>query len=404
MRASVTRWSVKICAAAIVVCLWNCPSVGAQPSKRLIYLGIDTPQISDLPQIVPDLEQSPFDGWVFSVTSDSTRGRERRFDFTWENWGKRAFSQQELQPTVDTLRKTPFKRLTDNFIRVITTPGDIDWFDAQDTVVANARLAGWVAKQGGMKGIFFDPEEYVSPLWDYHKQRHASEKSFQDYAAQVRLRGADVMRAFQAEYPDITILLAFGCSYIYHKEWPAMHGAPAFAADTNDPKKLETFCYGLLAPFLDGMIEAAGPNVRLIDGTEHSYLTLRRKQFIQHRRAFEQHALPFVADDQAYKRKVRLGFGIWVDALWHRDEDERGYFDAPPDGRTKFAGWDGADFSKNYWQPDELQMSITNALRESDQYVWLYSERLFFQGSDKNLPPAYEQAIRNARKAAELPE
>ena len=330
--------------------------------KKLIQFGVESvdTSIANLPKNVPQLEQSPFDGWVFSVSSDSPGAHERRFDFTWGSWSTRAFRKQELRSTVDTLKRTHFTRLTDNFIRINTTPADIDWYDNFDAILNNARLAGWIAKEGGLKGILFDPEEYKSPLFDYHKQIHANSKDFQAYAKQVRQRGVEVMRAFQADYPEITIFLTFGNGYMYFKEWPRMYGGPAFEANTNDPKKMEYFCYGLLAPFLDGMIEAAGPNVVLIDGTEQSYLTVRRKQFIQHRRAFEQHVLPFVADDKKYSKIFRLAFGIWADARWTVDEDDKGFHDAS--SGTEFAGWSATHFERNYWQPQELKLSLVNAL------------------------------------------
>ena len=388
----------------LLIVIWgmNCSfGYSQEQEKKLIHLGIDTPAITSLPSVVSQLEETPFDGWVFKVTSDSPRGRERQFDFTWEGWGRRAFNKQELQPTVDALKQTHFTKLTDNFVCFVTTPADVDWYDNFDAILNNVRLAGWIAKEGGLKGVVFDTEEYTNPLFDYHKQIHADSKDFQAYAKQVRQRGAEVMRAFQTDYPDITIFLLFGNAYMYSKEWPAMHGGPAFDADTNDPKKMEYFCYGLLAPFLDGMIEAAGPNVVLIDGTEQSYLTLRRKQFIQHRRAFEQHVLPFVADDEKYAQVFQLGFGVWADARWGFDEDEKVFHDAS--SGTEFAGWSATRFEKNYWQPDELKLSLINALRETDKYVWLYSERQYYAGDHKNIPPEYEQAIREARTEAGLP-
>ncbi len=101
-----------------------------------------------------------------------------------------------------------------------------------------------MAKQGGVQGILFDPEEYEAPLWDYHRQRDASTKSFEKYAAQVRRRGIEVMNAFRSEYPNITLFIPVATSYIYHKEWPAMYGGPEFAGHTNDLQKLHYFCYG----------------------------------------------------------------------------------------------------------------------------------------------------------------
>ena len=44
-------------------------------------------------------------------------------------------------------------------------------------------------------------------------------------------------------------------------------------------------------------------------------------------------------------------------------------------------------------------MALTNALDLTDEYVWLYSERQFWWGPNENIPPAYEQAVVNVRRA-----
>src|SRR5206468_4664268 len=96
--------------------------------------------------------------------------------FTWELWGSRAFTEEELQPALNDLKATKFKRLTDNFLRFNTTPAKLDWFDDYSAVLNNARLAAWVMREGKCKGILFDIEQYEGQLFDYRKQRDAKTK------------------------------------------------------------------------------------------------------------------------------------------------------------------------------------------------------------------------------------
>ena len=154
----------KIVIFTIVIFCVCLPAI-AESKKKLIHLGIDTPRISSLPQVINQMEEAPFDGWVFCVRSKNPQlslldGVPRTFDFTWGGWGKRAFTRDEIQSSIDNLKKTKFNKFTDNFIRVCVTPGELDWFESHDTVINNVRLAALIAKEGGMKGIFFDPEEY----------------------------------------------------------------------------------------------------------------------------------------------------------------------------------------------------------------------------------------------------
>jgi len=334
------------------------------------------------------------------------RGKERRFDFSWEGWSTRAFTRQELQNSVEDLKATKFERFTDNFIRFCTAPADVDWFDSFDAIVANARQAAWIAREGNTKGVLFDTEAYVNPLFDYRKQKYAGTKSYAEYAAQVRQRGAEVMRAFQEEYPDITIMMLIGhwanFKYGYpNPSNPYNEGENAWNMWTNDPRKLEFFEYGLIAPFIDGMVEAAGPGVKLVDGFEMTYQHLRNQEFVQAQRIFEESTKPFMKDPKKFHEVFTQGFGIFFDSRWQFDVDNQMH-DMPGDRTQTFVGWNTKDFTNNYWQPDEIQMSLTRALKHTQKYVWLYTERTWYWGPNKTIPAEYEQAIRNARRAAGL--
>jgi hypothetical protein len=79
--------------------------------------------------------------------------------------------------------------------------------------VNNARLAAWVAEESGSAGIWFDPEQSHHRLFDYDKQRDAKTRSFEEYAAQARNRGAEVMNAFQEGYPGLTVFFTLAYSF-----------------------------------------------------------------------------------------------------------------------------------------------------------------------------------------------
>ncbi|MHB9070782.1 MAG: hypothetical protein ACYC54_10500 [Sedimentisphaerales bacterium] len=372
----------------------------AHAEKKLIYVGIDKPDVNSLPQIVEQMEQTPFDGWTFGIRSKNAHlslldGRPRKFDFTWGSWSNRVFTHDEIQSSIDSFKNAKFKKFTDNFVYLCVTPGDIDWFDSYDAVLNNVGLAALIAKEGGLKGVFFDPEEYETPLWNYQKQRDVKTKSFDEYAAQVRKRGAEVMQAFQNAYPEITILLAFGHSANYWYETTDNKGNN-FSKCSSDPNKLHYADYGLLSPFLNGMVEVAGSKVKIVDGWENAYFFLRAKEFANGRAAVREKVLPFVSDKGKYSKVYQCGFGIWLDANWL---DGKNRDDYPADGRKEYPGWNNKDFSRNYFQPEEIEMSLKNAFKYSDEYVWLYVERLFYYGSIKNVPDEYIDAICRAKKS-----
>lgn len=361
----------------IALLLITCPvalsadSAGAK-QKKLIEFGWDEPDTAYMRAHVAEMEASPFDGVVFEIKY--LKDGKADGPFVSEAWGKRAFTAADVQPARDDLRATPFKRLTENFLRFDVTPGDVDWFDDDGyrTVAANAKLAAEVARDGHARGILFDIEEYAFPLFTYPKQAHAKDRSWTDYSRQARFRGAQIMRAFQEGYPGLTVFFTFGYTLPY-------------ATTRHDPAKLDAARYGLLAPFLDGMLDVAAPDTKLVDGYERSYAYQSARQFDAARREFETGVLPYVADANRYHARFRLGFGVWLDEDWRK------------------RGWNPSDASKNYFTPAKFQAAVSDALHASDEYVWIYTEKPRWwtpSGKPQDLPAAYESALRDAQQQA----
>ena len=142
---------------------------------------------------------------------------------------------------------------------------------------------------------------------------------------------------------------------------------------------------GLLAPFLDGLVEAARGGTRIIDGYELSYGFREPSQFVEARRLVHEAVLPIVGPREAYRQRVRLAFGLWLDYDWRR------------------LGWSATNPERNYFTPAAFAAALRAALRESDEYVWVYGEtpRWWGQrGSQARIPGAYSRAIRRVAWAS----
>jgi hypothetical protein len=314
------------------------------------------------------MEQTPFDGCVFHVVATTAQGGKE--NFTWLCWSRRVFADAELAPALADLKATPFRRFTHNFLRFNTAPADLDWFDDHSAIVNNARLAARIAREGRCAGILLDVEEYQGKLFTYAQQRDARTRSWDDYAAQVRLRGREVMEAFQDSFPGLTVFLTFG------------HSLPRLKSNHGKTPLAQT-PYGLLAPFLDGLVEAARGGTRLVDGFELSYGYKERAQFDTAHDLMKHGVLPIVADPASYARTVSAGFGLWMDYDWPRH------------------GWNTDDPSKNYFTPESFAASVRWALERSDEFVWIYTETPRWwsdAGKRLKLPDAYETALRQARQ------
>ncbi|UCH34191.1 MAG: hypothetical protein JSV65_16880 [Armatimonadota bacterium] len=334
---------------------------GIGPDRKLIEWGWDQPDTAYLREHIADMERTPFNGVIFGVRAWTKDGPVY---FSHENWGARRFTAEELRPAMEDMRATRFARFTDNFLRLNVTPGNVDWFDPKfEAVIGNTRLAAKVAAAGRVRGFMFDVEMYQSPVFTYRGQKYSAEKSFDEYAAQVRARGREFMSAIQGEVEAPVVMLTFGPSLI--------HQAPQ--------ARLEDIGYGLLPAFVDGMLEAAGPHTVIVDGYEGAYPFRDVAQFSAARRAFAEAGRKFSKRPRLYRERMRLAFGLWMDQGW------------------RSVGWFPDDPEKNQISPLEFEYALHRALAETDKYVWVYSEQPNWYTRDK-LPPGYVRAVRSARR------
>ena len=333
----------------------------AEPSgaKKIIEWGWDEPDTEFIRAKIAKMEEFPFDGLVFHVTSS------KGGNFTWEMWGERKFDVGEFRHSIDNLKATNFQRFTDRFLRVNVTPGAVDWFDEDAWAVVrdNYGVASQVAKQGGCKGFMFDVEQYNSGLFDYGKQKHRETKSFADYQAKLRQRGREWIKEVNRHFPEITILLTFG----YRIAQPP---------EGRDRSEVH---YGLLADFLDGVLEACSERTKIVDAWEYSYPYKERRQFEDGYRTIKEKSLEWTALPESYRRRVQAGFGLWMDCRWRQ------------------VGWNENEFPKNHFTPKEFEAAVRSALQVSDEYVWIYTEQPKWWTGER-LPEEYVEALENARR------
>ena len=345
-----------------LICLVATPAfAGNTKGKKLIEYGWDCPNTEYVRKNIAEMEKVPFDGVVIQVMS-GTGHPAASPSLGWQVFTKEKINPEDCAQAIADLKATKFKKLTDNFIQVISMPGDIDWFDpGWDSVAHNTAMLARVAKQGGCKGIMFDPEEYGQyPIWSYHRMTAEMKvkHTYEEYAAKVRDRGREFIRAINKEFPDITILALFGPSLTY-------------LGQLKNPVS-EVNC-SLLAAFYDGVCEAATSKTILVDGYEMSYGFRTEYKFAEGRQ-FMLDSYKMFTNKEAFKKHVRVGFGVWAD----RNSLE--------------LGWHPDDFSKNYFTPAALRESLNYALGQSDGYVWVYSERFSWWGG--TAPKEFVEALR----------
>src|SRR6185503_14297503 len=173
----------------------------------------------------------------------------------------------------------------------------------------------------------------------------------------------------QRGYPGVTVFLTFGYSLMWNE---MMMNLP-----------LSTSRYGLMVPFLDGMLEATEPPARLIDGFENAYSYRDTTRFDVGRRAVKKDLTRLVGPKGKYGSVYSLAFGIWMDFDWRKH------------------GWstDQSKHRKNFYDPAAFERTVRKALHTSDEYVWIYSETPRWwseSGAPVKLPKEYDAALRRA--------
>lgn len=241
-----------------------------------------------------------------------------------------------------------FGRHTDNFFLCYSYPGKdadaFDWFDDHPWIAENWRIMAAAAKKARFKGICFDPEWYEGlPLFGYAAARHSDTRSFEEYRRQVYARGAEIMRAVNLEFPDITILFLFGYSGSYH-------GVPQHPAS-------RAKAYTLVAPFVDGMLSECGPQARIFDMHEQGFSFRVAGSYARARALMTDLNAERSYDPHRYRRHHRAGFSFWADC-WENASQGRPF--------------DLDTLDNNYYTPAEFAYSLHLALAYSDGYVWMW--------------------------------
>jgi hypothetical protein len=275
-----------------------------------------------------------------------------------------------------------------------TNQQNFNWFDDAhwNATEQNIRNYAKTAQTGKLKGILFDGEYYAGETWNYPVQRDRwrNNKTFDEYQAQVRKRGAALMRAVQAECPGCTLFTTSLLSNL--KDAFADHPDPATLR-----QRLEPDGYGLWAAFVNGLLDAVPDGVQIIDGDEPAYYYYRASFYDGTTDLLKKDALAVVdqANQAKYAAQVKIGHAVYVDLVLDLFNPQS------PD----CAAWCGVRMPHFLSAADRLKLlehNLYHALRTSEGYVWVYAEetnwwkdQTFWWG--QNVPPGAEDAIRRAR-------
>ncbi len=345
---------------AILSIIMSAQSIGAvEFDKKLIEHGWDMPTPAFIRDHLREMEKRPFDGVVLKLEG----GKDVLEPTPW--------AEADFAADMEALEAVKWERFTDNFIAIGAATTQ-DWFSDEhwQAIEHNIRLIGRAARVGSCVGVCLDPKAYkgVNP-WSYADAAHHDTRSFEEYQAVVRQRGGQFMRALEEELPGAKVLNLWMLS-----------GLARFVVYW-EPDELVDQKFGLLPSFFNGMLEAAGPDVVIMDGNMHSYFNEDRNAYLLQYHRLRQRALLLVdpANVQKFWTQAQVSMAAYADTCYGRYKaDEPSAFMTPEEQAT----W----FEHNvYW-----------ALYTADEYAWCRSEKMnWWTGAD--LPETAEAAIISAR-------
>ncbi len=329
---------ITVCLIALIFSPCDAQAV----EKKIIAVGWDMPNAERLREHCELMDQTPFRGSSLRFTG---RNNTPFLDFA---HSREEWKSEDIQQIIEDFQACDPQRLTELFLDIKATPGDVDWFDDKGwaIVVDHWRTAARVAKEGGLSGLLFDPESYNNAQFGYHSQEQVDEHSFAEYEEMARQRGREVIEAVCEEHPDITIFSLFMLSIFQQQA-----GHPSLA--------LSAHRYGLYPAFIDGWLDAIPTTVTLVDGCESAYRFNSNEEHLDAANLIRNTCQALISPENryTYRAQVQVSFGIYLDAYVN-----------PPDSSWYIDPGDQTPLQR-------FEQNLLSALNAADEYVWLYGEQ-----------------------------
>ncbi len=367
---------VAFAAALLLPCAaLHASDIGGGPiPKKLIAAGWDSPTPAKLAENFPEMEKLPFDGTRVMIEAKDEEGKRVAFRSMFTNvpW-KEAWFAGDLAD----LKKVRSKKLTDNFLSV-GPAGGVDWFDDEGwaIILEHARIGARLAKEGGLKGWMFDAEIGIAqPAFNYTRQKNKESYTFEQYSAQARKRGRQMMEVLAKEYPDMTLFTLF------------LNSGTVLGSLGADPLPMLSTArgYSLFPAFVNGWLDAIPPTMTIIDGAEYSYPHTDEAQYLKHVNAVRNTSIAYIAPENRvkFRSQVEAALAIYLDAYvgFPLENVHSDVFNDPP-------------LREGERLADRLQSAVSSAGQISDRYVWLWGEHFRWWPTDfKRVNPQTWEAI-----------
>ena len=384
----------KLFATTLLTALALLPLSGwAEPvARKFIGTGWDTLRISpeEVLANAPAFADSGLDGISLCFSTRDAAGNKLAYDTV---MSRTAFTYGALEKYVPTFRKiAACPGLKESLLTVWWTPKKeerLGWADdaAWRTFAGNMAVMARLAKEGGLKGLFLDWEDYGQ------SGQFRCTEADPEAAETLRLarrRGHEIGKAVFDAFPDV----------VFFSYWWLSHSSPASLLQASE--RAYAIPKSLWPAFVNGLLDVMPDGARLVDGREHYHLESSRRDFYGHASAVQTACQALVAPENRakYRRAVSVSFGHYIDMYVNDESVARWYFG--PEGGSRL---------------EHFRRNVEQAARAATEYVWIYGEKGLFvpltgcssgwvakQKTWEELLPGWQEAVKGVKRATALAE
>ena len=302
-------------------------------------------------KVVDQFDRTPLDGVGIKLRADvvlngvKTNFYYRRFMHE-PAWPKEAFKDQ-----IPHFRElTKHRSMRHCFVNSFASPRKrISWTDDAEwsRLAVSMRTVTWVAREGGLRGLTIDPE-------DYHKVhqfiRRAGEPPYGELCEIARRRGRELFAPVFEEYPDVTL----------HFFWFMSHVGYYVRRDGADPERMVRFDESVWPAFLNGILDVLPPGATINDGDEDGYRYTAAKNGYRNGAYLFNCVYPKLVTSEnlgKYRRQVRYAPAMYMEM--YENKEGATWYKPPTDGS----------------RVETLRRDLRQAVDVCGGYVWFWSER-----------------------------
>jgi len=392
---SFPRFATAIAILSSVLALAPVTGEAEPVAKKFIGTGWDTLRISpeEVLANAPAFADSGLDGINLSFSTRDSAGNKLAYDNV---MSRTAFSYDALKHYVPIFRKIAASPgLKESLLTVWWTPkkdARLDWADdaAWHTFAGNMSVMAKLAKEGGLKGLFLDWEDYSQ---SGQFRRTAADPDMPETRRLARQRGREIGKAVFDAFPDV----------VFFSYW--WLSSASSLSDLQASERAYAIPQSLWTAFFNGLLDVMPDGVRLVDGREHYHLESSRRDFYRHASVIQTACQALVAPENRakYRRAVSVSFGHYLDMYVNDESNTRWYFG--PEGGSRL---------------EHFRRNVEQAARAATEYVWIYGEQGLFvpltgcangwvaqhKPWEERLP-GWQEAVKSVKRAtavAEAPE